>query len=284
MRCDLHVHTIHSGMCTVPLLRRICRESYNEPLAVYRTLKSRGMDLVTVSDHDSIGAADSLRRFDDFFVSEEVSCTTPEGARLHMGVYDLNEKQHTEVQRRRDDLPSLIAYLREQQLFFSINHAFSGLTGRRTEDDFALFERDFPAMEVRNGSIIRASNRAAASLAAETRKAPLAGSDSHTLSGLGRTYTNVPGARNKQEFMEGLRKGYGQIHGPDGNWWTLTQTVLTISNAMTKQSAVTTLLAPLALLVPAVTLGIYLRDMTFARRWAARALPWPGTEAVPELS
>ena len=47
MKCDLHVHTIHSGMCTVPGFRRICRESYNQPEAVYARLKDLGMDLVT---------------------------------------------------------------------------------------------------------------------------------------------------------------------------------------------------------------------------------------------
>lgn len=44
MRCDLHLHTIHSGMCTVPLARAFCRESHNEPGAVYYKLKRLGMD------------------------------------------------------------------------------------------------------------------------------------------------------------------------------------------------------------------------------------------------
>ena len=55
MKCDLHIHTIHSGMCTVPVLKRICRESYNDPREVYSVLKRKGMDLVTLTDHDSIG-------------------------------------------------------------------------------------------------------------------------------------------------------------------------------------------------------------------------------------
>ena len=38
MRCDLHVHTLHSGMCNIPVFQRFCRESYNEPEAVYHTL------------------------------------------------------------------------------------------------------------------------------------------------------------------------------------------------------------------------------------------------------
>jgi hypothetical protein len=49
-------------MCTVPVLSSICLESYNEPRALYERLKQRGMDLVTVTDHDSIDAVEELRR------------------------------------------------------------------------------------------------------------------------------------------------------------------------------------------------------------------------------
>ena len=87
MRCDLHVHTVHSGMCTVPGFTRVCKESYNEPHALYERLKARGMDLVTVTDHDSIDAVEALRRYPDFFLSEEVTCTMPSGTEMHAGVY-----------------------------------------------------------------------------------------------------------------------------------------------------------------------------------------------------
>src|SRR6266700_7711525 len=103
MRCDLHVHTRHSGMCTIPLLRHVCRESYNEPLAVYHKLKVAGMDLVTITDHDSIDAVEALRSRPDFFLSEEVTCTLPSGTELHIGVYDMTERDHIELQRRRHD-------------------------------------------------------------------------------------------------------------------------------------------------------------------------------------
>ena len=111
MKCDLHVHTRHSGMCTVPVMKRICRESYNDPREVYETLKRRGMGLITVTDHDSIDAVESLRRRPDFFLSEEVSCVMPGGTHLHMGVYGIDERDHLQLQRRRDDMPSLVAYL-----------------------------------------------------------------------------------------------------------------------------------------------------------------------------
>ena len=66
MKCDLHVHSIHSGMCTVPLLNRICRESYNHPLEVYSVLENKGMDVVTLTGPDSIGGAEALRRYPHF--------------------------------------------------------------------------------------------------------------------------------------------------------------------------------------------------------------------------
>src|ERR1700693_1735819 len=145
MRCDLHVHTRHSGMCTVPVLKRICRESYNPPQAVYEILKGRGMDLVTVTDHDSIDAVEPLRRHPDFFLSEEVTCRTSSGTHLHMGVYGIGERDHIELQRRAGDMASLLAYLDERRLLFSVNHVFSGLTGARTDADFDEFAARFPA-------------------------------------------------------------------------------------------------------------------------------------------
>ena len=69
-------------MCKVPLVRAVCRESYNDPLETYDKLKRLGIDLVTITDHDSIGAVEALRSRPDFFLSEEVTCTLPSGGEL----------------------------------------------------------------------------------------------------------------------------------------------------------------------------------------------------------
>ena len=42
MRCDLHIHSVASGMCTTPGLNRICLESYNDPSQIYNRLKQLG--------------------------------------------------------------------------------------------------------------------------------------------------------------------------------------------------------------------------------------------------
>jgi predicted metal-dependent phosphoesterase TrpH len=266
----LHVHTLHSGMCTVPLMDRICRESYNQPEAVYSILKRRGMDLVTVTDHDSVDSVESLRRNPDFFLSEEVTCHTPSGTELHMGVYDISERHHGELQSRRDDLMSLIAYLGEQNLFFSINHVFSSLTGPRTDADFSLFEAHFPGVETLNGQMLEACNRSAESLARQWDKAAVAGSDAHTLAALGLTYTEVPGARNAREFMDGLKQGYSRGHGGSGNYCALTQAVWNIGANLISERPWAIALAPLFLAVPLVTLGNFLREYAFHRKWSRR--------------
>lgn len=281
MRCDLHVHTRHSGMCNIPVMSRICRECYNDPEAVYDLLKRRGMDLVTVTDHDSIDAAKQLRRHPDFFLSEEVTCITPSGTEIHVGVYGIEERHHLEMQALRKDVPALAAYLREQKLLFSINHVFSSLTGRRAARDFELFEYEFPAIETLNGHIPSVNNRYAQKLAIDWRKAEVAGSDSHTLAPLGLTYTDVPGSRNVQDFLEGLRHGKGRPGGTCGDYVKLTRTVLEIGWGMVRERFWPVVLWPLFLAVPVVTLGNYASEFLFQQKWS-RYLWEPGTVVPSE--
>src|SRR3989440_11512288 len=213
MRCDVHVHSIASGMFSVPGLNRICRESYNDPGEVYDRLKRMSMSLVTITDHASIDGAQTLRHHPDFFLSEEVTVRMPSGTEMHMGVYNLTERDHMDIQRRANDFVALLMYLTERKLLFSVNHVFSGLTGRREAEDFAWFESYVPAYEARNGQMWRKSNESAAHLAARLGKIAIAGSDAHALSGVGLTYTEVPGARTAGEFFAGLRSGWGRVRG-----------------------------------------------------------------------
>ena len=118
-------------MCDTPGLTRIAKESYNHPAEVYDRCKRLGMSIVTLTDHDSIEAAEALRKHPDFFLSEEVTVRMPTGTQIHLGVYGITEKDHSEISRRRNDFLSLLMYLTERKIFFSLNHVFSSLTGRR---------------------------------------------------------------------------------------------------------------------------------------------------------
>ncbi|HLJ50678.1 MAG TPA: PHP-associated domain-containing protein [Bryobacteraceae bacterium] len=269
MKCDLHVHTIHSGMCTIPLIERVCRECYSDPADVYGTLKQRGMDLVTVTDHDSIDAAESLRKYPDFFLSEEVSCILPSGTNLHMGVYDIQERDHVELQRRATDFPSLLAYLRERNLFFTVNHVYSSLTGRRAAADFDLFGRVFPGVEVLNGQMLAMSNAAARDFASQWRRAPIAGSDAHTIAPLASAYTSIPNCASKQDFLDQLRNGHGIACGESGNYGKLATTVFEIASSMAAEKPwIGLLLSPLLAAIPVAVLLNYVRELVFYQRWS----------------
>jgi len=187
-----------------------------------------------------------------------------------MGVYDISERQHVQLQRRRDDFFSLMAYLREQDLFFSLNHMFSGLTGQRTLADYELFELHFPAVETRNGQLLASLNEAAAEYAERLAMAAVAGSDAHSLSSLGSTSTEVLRARDVREFLIGLRHGRGMACGESGGYGKLTRAVFEIAGAMMQERKWTLAISPVAVFIPLVTLTCWLREIAFGQRWILR--------------
>jgi predicted metal-dependent phosphoesterase TrpH len=240
------------------------------------------MDLVTVTDHDSVGSAEVLRRYPDCFVSVEVTCTAPSGTELHVGVYDVTERQHIELQRRRNDLAALVAYTEEQDLLACVNHAFSGLTGARKLDDYAVFANLFRGAEVRNGALPHRTNDKASIWAGELGMWGIGGSDAHTMRGAGRTYTEVPAARNKEEFLAGIRAGLSRAQGESGSWSKLTRDVLGVGTSMALANPLTLPLAPLGLIAPLVTAANYVYEMAFAATWMKRVahsyrIAWSGS-------
>src|SRR5262249_11431690 len=245
-------------MCNTPGLSRVCRESYNDPQDVYNRLKRLGMSIVTMTDHDSIDGIEVLRRYPDFFLSEEVTARMPSGTEMHLGVYGITERDHVEIQRRRTDFIALLMYLTERKLFFSVNHVFSGLTGRRDEDDFSWFASYVPAFETRNGQMWPQANAAAERLAKRLGKVGICGSDAHTIAGGGMTYTEVPGVRTAEEFLAGLRAGCGIVHGAHGSLAKLTVDVYRIALAFFEEKPWALPIVPLTALVPAITAGHWL--------------------------
>ena len=118
--------------------------------------------------------------------------------------------------------------------------------------------------------MLRRANVFAARFARRNGLLKLGGSDSHTLAGLGRTFTEVPGARTPEEFLAGLRAGWSRVCGESGNYWKLTADVLDISVSMIRENPWTALLAPLWAAVPLVTLGNLAIEIAFAQHWSNR--------------
>jgi predicted metal-dependent phosphoesterase TrpH len=223
LRADLHVHSWHSRQSgNLRFLKS--RDCYSRPEEVYRTARRRGMDLVTITDHDSIEGClevlDANPDAADFFVSEEVSCRFP-GAdiEVHLGVYGMTEALHAEIQGVRDNVWEVAAALREAGVFFSLNHLLHFYRGQVPLADYLRLLHEVPGLETRNGTMLPAHNQLAALIAdrheGTARLGEVGGSDAHTLRRIGRTWTAAPG-RTAADFLESLARGRSVVGGAHG--------------------------------------------------------------------
>ncbi len=214
-KVDLHCH---SRFSVFKYFRRAnTRDCYNSPEDVYRLAKERGMSYVTLSDHDSIdGALYLLNKhpeINDFFISEEVETYFPEtGQRVHIGVYDLDEEQHREIQKLRPDIRELVPYLKSQNLVFAVNHLLQNYRMKNVASKYIgeMIEM-FDIFEVLNGAMASSNNKMVRQLVDTfrtegRRMSMVGGSDAHTLKHVAKVYT-VSKADSIAEFLENVRNG-----------------------------------------------------------------------------
>jgi len=280
MRCDLHVHSWYSGRAELPVLEHVGRECYSDPLDIYERARRRGMDLVTLTDHDTIEGALRLAHLPNVFVSEEVTVCLDGGRQLHVNVFGIDARQHARVQARRDDPEALFAFLAEERIPASVNHLFSALTGERELHDLRLPLGRLPLVEALNGAMPEAHNEQARLVGREAGMAPIGGSDAHSLAHVARAFTTVPGACSREEFLAGLRTGLTVPSGRSGSYARLTTEVTRIFAAGYAETARETLagagsglriaaslaMAPLLPLIPLFTAAVYAKEIRFGLR------------------
>ena len=230
LRADLHVHSCHS-LQQGHLRCLKSRDCYSRPEDVYRVGKARGMDLVTITDHDSIGGCleylDHNPSSADFFISEEMSCRLPQGdVEVHLGIYGIDERLHRELQPLRRDVYEVMARLREAGVFFTLNHLLHFYRGQLPLDAYLRLLDDVPGLEARNGTMLPAHNALVERLASRRAGAsPLAmvgGSDAHTLRRVARTWTEASPVDHVEDgaevaaFLTSLRLRRSRAAGAHG--------------------------------------------------------------------
>lgn len=256
MKLDTHVHTHHSGNTSIRPLRRVMRESYNTPERVYDLAKGRGMDLVTITDHDEISGALSLANRPDVIVGCEVTGVFPDdGVVVHLNVYGLDATLHRAVQRLRRDVRQLLPFVQREALFTSLNHVASGVNGPLRAEHVAAILPWVDGLEVRNGSRLAVTNRTAECLALAAGKAMLGGSDSHTERGIASTWTDVPDATTVDEFFDGLRSGAAVVGGRHGGVDTMSSDIVRFAGNLYREHATAVLDRPLTRRTPALAAG-----------------------------
>ena len=224
MRADLHVHSIHSE--PRHYRRAGLRDCYASAAGVYAAARSAGMDLVTITDRDTIEGClrllDERGDLSDFIIGEEVEAGLPgSDLKVHVNVWGITESQHREIQRLRASVEELMAYLRAEKVASCFNH----FVGTLPVDlpSAAIYRKVlglFEALEVRNGSQGRQYNALVASLAVgeAAHRSPVAfigGSDAHTLRRVGMTWTEAA-ASSREEFLREIRAGRTTVGGRVG--------------------------------------------------------------------
>jgi predicted metal-dependent phosphoesterase TrpH len=230
VKLDLHVHTYHSGNTTIYPLNRIMKESYNSPEGVYRRAKARGMDLVTITDHDQIEGALTIADRPDVIIGCEVTgCFPNDGVRVHLGVLGISERQHVEIPRLRSHVGELLPYLKQERIFTTLNHVASRINGENTAPHIASLMPWVDGIEIINGSRLPTQNLTAECLADSCRTVGVAGSDSHTRRGIGRTWVEAPAATNREEFLVELHAGRIRVGGRHGSFFTMASDLLRLA-------------------------------------------------------
>ena len=104
-KCDLHVHSKYSDRPSEWFLRRRgTPESFVEPQEVYRNARLKGMDFVTISDHNCIRGGAGDHHLPGTFISNEVTTYFPDsGSKVHVLVSGINEEQFHMIQELRAD-------------------------------------------------------------------------------------------------------------------------------------------------------------------------------------
>lgn len=230
LKADLHVHTRYSANPADRLLKKFgTQESYTELEDVYRSAKARGMDFVTVTDHNVIDGALKLVEMypDEAFTGVELTSSFPEDeCAVHILVYDFTPAQFEELNKLRSNIYSLRDYIRRQNLPYSVAHATYSVNGRLTVTHIEKLILLFDVFECVNGTRAKTFNdllkQVLRSLTPQKidelrrhyliepfsqtpwAKAYTGGSDEHAGLFIGETFTCAEGA-TKADFLSALR-------------------------------------------------------------------------------
>ncbi|HBS28441.1 MAG TPA: hypothetical protein DEB06_03090 [Phycisphaerales bacterium] len=260
-RMDMHCHSHASREPVIAALGAIdMPECFSPPEKVYDQARARGMDLVTITDHDTIDGAMELveRGFEGFVVGEEVSVHFPEDrCMLHVLVWGLSPAQHAELETLglRDDVYAFAQWLSDNALPHALAHPLYVQNGRLTAWHLERCALLFKGWEVLNGAhagthravveryLQALTPRRSQELSRTHQIEPLwsriwhkgvtGGSDDHGLLNVGRTWTGVASEDGRKitdplAFLRRVVVGHGEVGGVAGHSSLLAHQLATV--------------------------------------------------------
>jgi len=218
-RADLHCHSTASEFSRLGVQRAVgLPECATPPEEVYELAKRRGMDFVTITDHDTIDGVLQIADRPDVFISEELTAHfRGEPQAVHVLCYGITPADHEWLQAHNNDVEACAAYMHERHIACALAHPYYTVAAplaarhrRRLADIFAIWE-------IRNGARARELNRPAAIYVNTRNGIGIGGSDDHAGVDIGRTYTETPPARTPEELLAHLRAGRTIARGDQGS-------------------------------------------------------------------
>ncbi len=242
VRADLHCHSDASNKTGEAALNMIgCPESYSRPTDVYAQALRRGMDLVTITDHDSQEGVHTIRHLPGVLIGEELTCWFPEdGCKMHVLVYGHTAQQHDDLQRLATNLYDVAEYFEDHQLAHSVAHpiyrqndklerwhlerlllmfkSFECLNGAHSSLHREAFEPLLDKLDAAQISRLSTTHGLKPRWPEPWKKGRTAGSDDHGLLNIGRTWTEFPkDVRTAEDAYAAIREGRTAPGGEAGS-------------------------------------------------------------------
>jgi len=240
-KCDLHLHSRHSYLPTEWILRKAgVPDSLSRPVSLYVSLRKQGHEFVTITDHNTLGAARELRGQEGFIPGLEITTYFPEDrCKIHLLAWGVDERQFGEIEKLRPNLIDLGAFLRKEGIAHAVAHPLISVDGRMTADHFEKLLLLFSVFETANGLRSPLAQEVAGAcldaLTPETiralaekhglepvgrepwKKGRVGGSNDHCGLYAGQVWTEVAGAKDPESFLRGVMEAKGVTHGAGGD-------------------------------------------------------------------
>ncbi len=219
VKADLHCHSTASQLARLEVQRAVALpECATPPREVYELAKRRGMDFVTVTDHDTIAGVLEIVDEPGVFVSEELTAWFPEEPQaVHILCFGIAPDDHEWLQAHQRDVVACADYLHTHEIACALAHPFFHVAAPLSAGHRRVLAELFPVWETRNGTRARELN-APAALYIETHGGiGVGGSDDHAGIDVGRTFTVAPPSASPTEFLAHLRAGRVSPQGEQGS-------------------------------------------------------------------
>jgi glycosyltransferase involved in cell wall biosynthesis/predicted metal-dependent phosphoesterase TrpH len=218
-RADLHCHSSASEVSRLGVQHALgLPECATPPEEVYELAKRRGMDFVTITDHDTIAGVLEIADRPDVFVSVELTAGFPgEAQGVHVLCWGITPDDHEWLQRNSDDVEACAEYLHGNSIACALAHPFYAVAAPLEVRHRRRLAGLFPVWETRNGARAPELNSPAAVYIETHGGAGVGGSDDHAGVDVGRTWTETPPASTPEAFLRLLRRGEAVARGDQGS-------------------------------------------------------------------